>query len=599
MKNPGGKKIIIYLMVLAAVCLLQVSGVFGHPENSVEDMLYQTGGRVSPDIYIIGIDEETISKYGPYDTWSRTKLADILDVLNADPEHKPAVIAIDIGFYGNKEPETDRKLADAVQRAGNVVLTDTATFGNVAGAGNQVIVYEEPYEELKNAAAGNGHANVQLDEDGVVRHAAGSVSYNGEVIPSFDMAVYRKYLESEGKELGPDSPGYFGLGSRGFYIVYSGKPRDYYGSIGSGCSFYKVLEGEYPARAFQDAIVFIGGYASGLQDNYYSAIDKNTQMFGVEIHANIVNQLIEGIRKTELSPAAALLPTLVCGLLAILFILLFDMKIAAAADILLAVLYVFAAKVAFGKLNILLPVIAPAAAVLLIVIVYVAVSYFTVHQEKKRIIDNYGKYLSPEIAKSIADIGENSLMLGGTKKDIAVLFVDIRSFTTLSESLPPERVVEMLNSYLKVTTTAIFDNQGTVDKFIGDATMGVFNAPLDLPDYTYKAVCAGLEMAELGKGLDANLPDDLKGRVGFGIGINCGDAVVGNIGTDFRMEYTAIGDTVNTASRLEGQAKAGNVVISEAVYERVKDRIRCESLGSVKLKGKAEEVRIFRAVEKI
>ena len=220
-------------------------------------------------------------------------------------------------------------------------------------------------------------------------------------------------------------------------------------------------------------------------------------------------------------------------------------------------------------------------------------------REKSRNVANYGKYLSPEVAATIAERGEDSLRLGGTKKDIAVLFVDIRGFTTLSESLPPEKVVEMLNSYLAVTTSAIFNNKGTVDKFIGDATMGVFNAPLDLDDYTYRAVCAGLEMAENAKVFAENLADDLKGRVGFGVGINCGDAVVGNIGTSFRMEYTAIGDTVNTASRLEGQAKAGEVIVSDAVYQRVRDRIEFEDRGYVKLKGKADEVKIYRAVKRI
>ena len=229
-------------------------------------------------------------------------------------------------------------------------------------------------------------------------------------------------------------------------------------------------------------------------------------------------------------------------------------------------------------------------------ILHIAIRYFVVYKEKQRIIANYGKYLSPEVAKQIADQGEESLKLGGSKKDIAVLFVDIRGFTPLSESLPPERVVEMLNSYLQITTTAIFNQKGTVDKFIGDATMGVFNAPLDLDDYTYRCVKAGLEMAEMAKTLDDKLPDDLKGRVGFGVGINCGEAIVGNVGTDFRMEYTAIGDTVNTASRLEGQAKAGTVIISSAVYERIKDRVVCEDAGKVKLKGKAEEVQIYRVL---
>ena len=589
----------IYCLLLALVASLQGFGIFDSAEYSVSDRFYQDGERVSNYIYIIGIDEETLSRYGAFDTWGRDKIADLINLLNEDEKYAPAVIAIDVGYFGNKDAEIDAKLVEAVKNAGNVVLTETATFGNVAGVGNQVVLYEEPFEELKKAAYACGHANVQLDSDGVARHAAGNIYYNSKSIESFDIEIYKAYLQSKGESFNENSPGYFGLDPNGFYINYSGTPRAYYGSVGAGCSLWKVLEGEYPAKAFKNAVVFIGAYASGMQDNYYSAIDKENQMYGVEIHANIVNQLIDGIYKKELSRTEKLIPTIALGILVILIVTFLKPKFALPINVALEGLYVFGAKLGFSKLDIILPILAPVIAVILITIVYFGISYYLTHKEKQRIIANYGKYLSPEVAKHIADIGEDSLSLGGIKKDIAVLFVDIRGFTPLSESLLPEQVFEMLNSYLQVTTTAIFNNEGTVDKFIGDATMGVFNAPLDLDDYTYKAVCAGLDMAELGKGLDDKLPENLKGRVGFGVGINCGDAVVGNVGTDFRMEYTAIGDTVNTASRLEGQAKAGEVILSDNVYQRVKDRIECVDAGKVKLKGKSEEVQIYRAIRKI
>ncbi|MBO7698162.1 MAG: adenylate/guanylate cyclase domain-containing protein, partial [Erysipelotrichaceae bacterium] len=370
----------------------------------------------------------------------------------------------------------------------------------------------------------------------------------------------------------------------------------YYGSVGAGCSFYKVLEGSYPVQAFKGNIVLIGAYASGTQDNYYSAIDKETQMYGVEIHANIVNQLLDGVYKKELVFPYNLISTILMGIFTIVIVSLFRNQISIPLIVILSGAYVYLSKLFYDKLNIVVAILTPVISALLIMIVHILLSYFTVHREKQRIIANYGKYLSPEVARQIADMGEAALSLGGIKKDIAVLFVDIRGFTPLSESLPPEKVMEMLNSYLKITTSAIFKYEGTVDKFIGDATMGVFNAPLDLEDYTYKAVMAGLEMAKMSKTIDETLPDDLKGRVGFGVGINCGEAIVGNVGTDFRMEYTAIGDTVNTASRLEGQAKSGTVIISQAVYERVKDRLICEDAGKVTLKGKAEEAQIYRVL---
>ncbi len=579
-----------YLLILIIILLMQSFHVFDSLENLLSDAIYQNGERVSPKIYVIGIDEETLAKYGSFDSWSREKTAELIELLSQDKNNAPAVIAVDVGFYGNKDSQTDDRLSEAVRKAGNVVLASTATFGNVAGQGNQVIVYEEPFTELKNSAYGAGHTNVSFDDDGVVRHALGDIRHNGSIISSFGYEIYKAYCSYKNESAGSD------FGTRQFYINYSGKPRAYYGSVGAGCSFYKVLDGSYPVQAFKGNIVLIGAYASGTQDNYYSAIDKETQMYGVEIHANIVNQLLDGIYKKELSFPSNLISTLLSGLLAIIIVSLLSNQIAIPLVAVLSTAYVYLCKLFYDKLNIVAIILAPVLAAVIILIAHILLSYFLVHREKQRIIANYGKYLSPEVARQIADIGEGALSLGGIKKDIAVLFVDIRGFTPLSESLPPERVMEMLNSYLQITTTAIFKYEGTVDKFIGDATMGVFNAPLDLDDYTYKAVMAGLEMARMSKSLDERLPDDLKGRVGFGVGINCGEAIVGNVGTDFRMEYTAIGDTVNTASRLEGQAAAGTVILSEAVYERIKDRIICEDAGKVRLKGKADEVQIYRAL---
>ncbi len=586
----------IYLLLLIFVLLIQFFGVLQNAENSTQDALFQTGRKVSSKIYIIGIDEETLDHYGPFDTWSREKMADLVSLLSADEKNAPAVIGIDVGYFGKKDPVVDDKLVAAVRKAGNVVLTSTATFGNVAGQGNQIVLLEEPFEELKEAAAASGHANVQMDPDGVVRHAMGSLPYQGQSIRSFDTHILEQYLQYKGETFTENSPGAFSLTKPSYYIPYAGKPRAYYGSIGAGCSFYKVLEGTYPTQAFRGSIVLVGAYASGTQDNYYSAIDKDTQMYGVEIHANIVNQLIDDEQKTELPSMMRLLVTLALGILSIIAVSFLPTGWAISVVLALTGGYIGLVKLLYQSADVLLPILYPAIAAVLILIAFILIRYLVIHREKQRIISNYGKYLSPEIARSIADIGEENLSLGGIKKDIAVLFVDIRSFTTLSESLPPERVFEMLNQYLTITTKAIFDQKGTVDKFIGDATMGVFNAPLDLEDYTYRAVMAGLEMVELSKHLDEKLPEDLRGRVAFGVGINCGEAVVGNIGTDFRMEYTAIGDTVNTASRLEGQAKGGTVIVSEAVMNRVSDRIEFESMGSVKLKGKADEVNIYRAV---
>ena len=158
-------------------------------------------------------------------------------------------------------------------------------------------------------------------------------------------------------------------------------------------------------------------------------------------------------------------------------------------------------------------------------------------------------------------------------------------------------MVSILNEYLALTTSCIFGQNGMLDKFIGDATMAVFNAPFDLDDYIFRAVKTAIDMRAGAEELSKRLLAQFGKKVSFGIGVNCGEAVVGNIGCDFRMDYTAIGDTVNTAARLESRAGAGEILISQAVYEGLKDRIAVEEVGEMELKGKSKAVMVYRVIE--
>ena len=213
--------------------------------------------------------------------------------------------------------------------------------------------------------------------------------------------------------------------------------------------------------------------------------------------------------------------------------------------------------------------------------------------EKRKITAAFKKYVAPQVVEEIAKSGSYHIKLGGENRHIAVLFVDIRGFTPMSESLEPEQVVDILNSYLNLTTNSIFANGGTLDKFIGDATMAVFNAPFDLDDYIFRAVKTAWDIVSGGNAIESTFMEKYGKSVSFGVGVNCGNAVVGNIGCDFRMDYTAIGDTVNTAARLESNAKRGQVLISQAVYDEVKDRITAEPIGEIPLKGKSKGVFVY------
>ena len=229
----------------------------------------------------------------------------------------------------------------------------------------------------------------------------------------------------------------------------------------------------------------------------------------------------------------------------------------------------------------------------LIAVYYTAVHYYKARKAKKCIEKAFNKYVAPQVVDEIAKDGTYELRLGGEKRDVAVLFVDIRGFTPLSESLEPEQVVDILNAYLELTTNSIFRHGGTLDKFIGDATMAVFNAPFDTEDYVYKAILAAWDIVQGGNKIEEEFFNRYGKHVGFGVGVNCGPAVVGNIGCDFRMDYTAIGDTVNTAARLEANAPKCKVYISQEVYNRVQERITVEEVGEIPLKGKSKGVFVY------
>lgn len=573
------------------ILTLQGAGLFWGTDMRLKDYRYQQGGLVNPDIYVIGIDEETLMEYGAWQNFSRSGMARLLKRLNQDPALAPAVIGLDVGFFGETTPEADQALAEAAALCDNVVTTSYATFGKAIddkggdfSVKEQVITYEKPYDLLSRNVTW-GFSNVPLDPDGIVRHAMGRMEAEEEKQYSFAAELYRKYTgELPEQVLGQEALS---------YIPFTGRPYDYYGSETAGLSFAAVAEGEIPSELFAGAIVLVGPYSTGMMDSYYTAIDHAVPMYGVEVHANILQAMLEGNQKRELSKAAELLITAVLLLLMAGAAGMGKMKPGILAAVLLSAGYWTGAELAYEN-GVVLPLLYPMAAVSASLVFHVADSYVREKLAKKHLERIFGKYVSGQVVSNILKEGEAALKLGGQKKDIAVLFVDIRGFTPLSESLPPEKVVEILNQYLELTTSAVFDNEGTVDKFIGDATMAIYNAPVDLDDYVCRAVKTGLDMVEGAKKLEQDLGQITEKKVGFGIGINCGEAVIGNIGTSRRMDYTAIGNTVNTAARLESQAKAGEVLVSEEVYKRTKDRFIFAYLGERRLKGIAEEAKIYR-----
>jgi len=203
----------------------------------------------------------------------------------------------------------------------------------------------------------------------------------------------------------------------------------------------------------------------------------------------------------------------------------------------------------------------------------------------------FERMVSPAV---INQLDPNGLQLGGKRADITVLFADIRGFTTYSEQISPERLVSVLNRYLAAMAEAVLSQEGTIDKFLGDAIMAWFNAPIPQPDHTLRAVKAALLLRKTIEGLYRELPED--SHLAFGVGIHYGDAVLGLIGTDRRMEYTAISDSVNTAKRIQENSTKNQILLSKEAYERVKDKVEIQYHAAMDVKGKTQPVEVYEVL---
>ncbi len=559
-------------------------------DRALQDYIFTINSPTrSENIFVIGIDNETLDEIGPWGTWSRGVLGELINTLNADPQNAPSVIGIDIMYFGNKEEdlEGDEHLALAAEAAGNVVVANEVFFGKEIdneGLFDFFVVdhIDQPYDALKNVTK-QGFINTIPDiADNKVRKSLHKVTYGGREYYSFAYEIYKLYAEKKGLTL-KSQPN---LDYRNQWNIEFAS-GDY-----GGYSLSKVLSGEIPASEFKDGIVIVGPYSTGMQDGYFTPIDNN-QLFGVDIHANIVQCLLDNRFKHE---APRNFQTIILlALMTALYVCFRKINIKLSSLIFVAAMFCgVATPFLLYRIGIVISVFYPLLTVILLYLFCLIWNYIFEILRRKRITDSFKKYVAPQVVDTLVKDGIDELKLGGVRRDIAVLFVDIRGFSTMSEKLNPEQVVEILNDYLNLTSTAIFKFDGTLDKFIGDATMAVFNAPLDIDNPVLKAICAALYMLKGAKQLGEKCLNKYGTKVTFGIGINYGTAIVGNIGAAFRMEYTAIGDAVNTAQRLESNAKPGQILISESVYEVVKEFVKVTPIGIIPLKGKSEDVSVYQ-----
>lgn len=590
--------ILLGIGITFVLLVLLLTNTLSTWQSSLIDRMRLAERDTTEDIIIIGIDDESIEELGRFQDWNRTYFANVIDNIS---EGDPAAIVSDITFSSYSADVThDENLLVSAAVAENVILPVKGVFSktldyqieeNTASKENTATdklkardLADVPFTEILDYV-NIGHMNVFADKDNVVRMAIHSFQYEDKAIYSFDYEAYKMYTQYHGMKLNKVPP----LNERNEFIInFAGDVNSY-----EVIPFYVAMNGDVPPEYYEGKIVLIGPYSEGMQDAYLTPYNHNDQMNGVEIHANVIQTYIDGEYKEFTSNYIAALILLLAALVA--FLIFSKAKPIFSIIYLLGfcIGYYYIFKTAYYA-GFYITLVYPILATILMFVLMTAYRYVSEAAEKRRIRGVFGKYVAPQVVNQILEEGTDGLALGGERKFISVLFVDIRGFTPLSEKCEPEEIVEILNSYLELCAKSIFDNGGTLDKFIGDATMAIFNAPLPLENHALHAVKTAWAMKQGANILEKELYERFNRTVQFGIGVNTGYAVVGNIGASFRMDYTAIGDTVNTSARLEANAKPGQILISEATYEQVKDKVEVTSLGGIKVKGKEKEIPIYQ-----
>lgn len=607
------------------------------------------------DLALVEIDEYSLRNLQPNAgrwPWPRAVHSMLIDFLQRAPAK---VIAYDVSFaeadtregfaFGGDTvsgAESDQAFIDSVKKSGNVIMLADATYEGEAADGAAVVpdagftldspfVAERkmifpPFAALADAVAGFGHNLFVLDPDGPLRHTVPFVRVGTHALPSLGLAAALKSAQLDPATIrtGRDT---LHLGTtpmpvqmrtvrtadgiqayqwglvdfRGPALLADMKSRPYpsYAFFDLLYSEEQILAGEKPnvdPAMFKDKIVFVGVTASGLYDVFETPF-AGGKMPGIQVHAAVADDVLSRRFLAPASDAARVATVLGVALAVGVLAALLPAWWASAATLVLLALFGWAATRLFAGgtwLNVTQPVFASSVALF----GGVAYQYFIEGREKRKMKRLFGQYVSKDVyAQLVAN--PDLARLGGQRRDMTVLFSDIRGFTTLTEKGQPEEIVHMLNEYFTRMVEIVFRHKGTVDKFVGDMVMALFGAPLDDPQHADHAVEAALDMlAELRQLNEKWVADGLNVQVDIGIGVNTGPMIAGNIGSDQIMSYTVIGDAVNLGSRLESLNKqySTHIIISDETRQRLTGQYVFRPLGDVVVKGKTKPVAIFEVI---
>ncbi|MDQ5988258.1 MAG: adenylate cyclase [Syntrophus sp. SKADARSKE-3] len=457
-------------------------------------------------------------------------------------------------------------------------------------------------KNLSQAAVNSGYFNAFPDPDGVIRWAPLVVKLGDNYYFSLALATLLQYLDMPMASLTLNEAGVESIRLDDFAIPTDESGRLLINYLGPARTFphysiSDILRGRVDPGIFKDKIVIVGATATGIYDLRVTPFSNVYP--GLEIHATVVDNILNQnfLEHSAVTTFVDVCSIIILGLVVGLIVPRLRAVYGVIVILAMLVAFVVGNTMIFIYLRTWLNMIYPLFTMATIYLMITVYRYITEEREKKKIRGAFQYYLTASVMNEILK-DPTKLKLGGDKKDLTVMFSDIRGFTTISEKLTPQELVHLLNEYLTAMTDIVFKYNGLLDKYIGDAIMAVWGDPVDQPDHALRGCRTALDMMETLKKLQVKWQQEGWPHVDIGIGINSGDMVVGNMGSDMRFDYTVMGDNVNLGSRLEGTNKeyGTHIIISESTYDKVKGDVFCRELDAVRVKGKKLPVKIYELI---
>jgi adenylate cyclase len=581
MKSATQGRTYAYLLAAVAIAsagialLLYATGLFHDTELASVDTRFSIRGDEQPrdDIALVVIDDVTSRELPVRFPFPRSLHGRVIDTVSRDGAK---TIAYDVEFLQPTKIAEDNALINAVARAGpnKVVLADSQPDpqGRSGVFGGQ--------EVLDQIGARAGNTQIGEDSDGVRRR----IPYEVGNMVTFPLVAAEI---TSGKKITTEE-----MGGPSAWIDYAGGVGTY-----PSVPFSRVLNGQFEPGFFKDRVVVIGASDPSLKDLAKTPTSENDLMSGAEINANAIATALDDFRLQSTPLGLDLLLIALMGMIAPAASYRLSPIRALILGLAAGALYLVGAQIAFNSDRIV-PVLYPMIALGLSLVGSLVVYYVREAFIRRRVRDTFARFVPEQVVGQVLAQADEDLRLAGRRMEVTVLFSDIRGFTTFSETRDPEEVLEILNRYHEEMTDAVMAHEGTLISFMGDGIMAVFGAPIEQPDHADRGFTAAKEM------LEVRLPRvnqwmrerEIGAEFQIGIGLNSGPVMAGNLGSQRRLEYTTIGDTVNTAARLEGMTKGSghSLFVADSTRELLSERDgELSYVDSMPVRGRAEEIRVW------